>query len=626
MLIREESPVSFGQQPHQKGQGMSKLKNARGWVMGAGVCFSLAAGSAGAEPEHGIAMYGKPALPANYQALPYANPDAPKGGRIVTGEVGSFDSLNPYIRKGRVPWQLRFLISESLMGRSWDEPFTLYGVLAESIETNPERSWVEFTLRPEARFSDGSPVTVEDVLWSYEMLGTEGHPRYRGAWDKVASAKQTGPRKVRFEFNTPDRELALIIGMRPILKKAQWEEEDFSRSGLDVKPITSAPYVIDEVEAGRFVSLRRNPDYWGKDLPFRRGTNNLDEVRLEFFGDGAVMMEAFKAGVLTSNREFSAEKWESQYQSPAIAAGDVVKSVLPHQRPSGMRGFAINTRRAKFADWRVREALLAAFNFEYINEAVNGNVQPRITSYFSNSPLGMREGPATGRVAELLAPYGDSLLPGALEGYELPKSDGTPRNRKNLARAMALMEEAGWQVKDGVMQNAAGEPFEFEILLKQGSSEEQSIGDIYVKALERLGIKAHTTVVESAQYKERTDAYDFDMAFYQRGLSLSPGNEQMLYWGSRGVSEPGTRNWMGVNSPAAEAMIEKMLNSESHDDFVAAVRALDRVLTSGRYVIPFYQWNVSRIAHVKELKYPDNMPIYGDWIGWQPDVWWYEEE
>lgn len=574
---------------------------------------------------HGIAMYGDPALPPDFAALPYANPNAPTGGKIVTSSIGTFDSLNPFIRKGTVHWQLRFLIGESLMGRSLDEPFSLYGVLAESIETGPNREWVEFTLRPEAKFSDGSPVTIEDVMWSYETMGTQGHPRYAGFWKKIDKMEQTGERSVRFTFNEPNRELALLAGMRPILKKAQWEGVDFATSGTDVMPITSSPYVIDSFEPGRYISLKRNPDYWGKDVPFRKGTNNLDEIRLEFFGDETAAFEAFKTGIVNSNREFNVAKWNEQYNFPAVQSGDVVKSVLAHSRPSGMTGFVMNTRRPQFADWRVRSALIHAFNFEFINDTLTGGEQPRITSYFSNSPLGMKDGAAEGKVLELLQPFANDIPPGAIEGYALPTGDGSERNRANIGTALTLLEQAGWTVQDGVLKNAAGETFTFDILLKSGSSEHQAIIDMYVKSLGRIGVSPTISVVDAAQFKERTDAYDFDMTYYRRGLSLSPGNEQYLYWGSDGADTPGGRNLMGVKSPAVDAMIGALLTSESNDDFLAATHALDRLLTSGRYVIPIYQWNISRVAHTKELKYPEKMPIFGDWPGWQPDVWWWEE-
>ncbi|MDT8855793.1 extracellular solute-binding protein [Paracoccaceae bacterium Fryx2] len=586
---------------------------------------ALLAVPAAAEPQHGIAMYGDPALPPDFVSLPHANPDAPKGGRIVFGESGGFDSLNPFIIKGNAPPGLSALTVETLLGRSYDEPFTLYGLLAESVETDAARTWVEFTLNEAARFSDGSPVTVGDVIWSFEKLGLEGSPRYATAWQKIATTEQTGPRSVRFTFNTQDRELPLILGLRPILQKAPWEGRDFTASSLTA-PIGSGPYTVGRFEPGRFISYVKNPDWWGRDLPFNRGQHNLAEVRYEFFGDGGVVFEAFKAGEITSFREANAAKWLTNYNFPAVASGEIVKSEIPHGRPSGIEGLVFNTRRALFADWRVREALIQAFNFELINTTLTGGTQPRITSYFSNSVLGMTPGaPAEGRVADLLAPFAAELPPGALEGYSLPVSDGTEANRKGIRTATALLVEAGWTVQDGILKNAAGTPFAFEILLVQGADDMASVASIYIEALKRLGIKAHLTQVDSAQYKERTNAYDFDMTHHIRALSLSPGNEQMLYWGSAGVTEPGTRNWMGMNSPAAEAMIRTLLNSTSHEDFVAATQALDRVLTTGRYVIPMWYSPVSRLAHSKHLKYPTRLPIYGDWLGFQPDVWWHED-
>ncbi|SMX35595.1 extracellular solute-binding protein [Maliponia aquimaris] len=586
----------------------------------------LSAGSLAAEPQHGIAMYGDPQLPPDFVSLPYANRDAPTGGIVVTGELGSYDSLNPHILKGSSPWQLRFLAYETLMGRSWDEPFSLYGLLAESIEVGPNREWAEFVLRPEARFSDGSPVTVEDVMWTYETLGTKGHPRYLSLWGKIAKMEQTGDRAIRFTFNEDNPELALLVGMRPILKKAQWEGRDFANSSLDIVPIATAPYVISKYEAGRYVELSRDPDYWGKDVPIRRGTNNIDTIRLEFFADDTALFEAFKAGIVNTIRETNSEKWKTQYDFPAVSIGEIVKSEIGHARPTGISGFVMNTRRPEFADWRVREAMLHAFNFEYINDTLTGGAQPRITSYYGNSQLGMGDGPAEGKVRELLEPFKDELLPGALEAYSLPVSDGTARNRANLAKAIDLMAEAGWTVQDGVMKNAEGEPFSFEILLQQGQGENVSMAEIFIQSLDRMGIEASVTMIDPAQYKERTNTFDFDMTSYRRGLSLSPGNEQYDYWSAKAAETEGSANWMGMKSPAAEAMIDALLGAQTRDEFLAATRALDRVLTTGRYVIPVQdRYAVSLIAHAKELKYPEYLPIYGDWIEWHPDVWWWED-
>lgn len=591
-------------------------------VMAAGL--ALAGTAALAQTTHGIAMYGDPALPPDFVSLPYANPDAPKGGRIVFGESGGFDSLNPFIVKGRAPAGLSALTVETLMGRSYDEPFTLYGLLAESVRTDAARSFVEFTLRAGARFSDGSPVTPEDVLWSFETLGTLGSPRYSAAWKKIASAEKVGDRGVRFTFNTQDRELPLILGLRPILKRAQWEGRAFDESTLEA-PIGSGPYVVADFEPGRFISYRRNPDWWGAGLNFNRGLHNLDEVRYDYFGDGGVVFEAFKAGEVSSYRESNPAKWASLYDFPAVTSGAVVKSEIPHGRPSGIEGLVMNTRRPLFADWRVRQAMIEAFNFELINRTVTGGSQPRICSYFCNSALGMTPGsPAEGREAVLLAPFAAGLPPGTLDGYALPVAEGEA-NRAGIRRATALLAEAGWTVRDGLLMNAAGAPFAFEILLQNGQDDMFAVANIYIEALKRLGIEARITNVDNAQYSERTNVYDFDMTYYVRSLSLSPGNEQTLYWGAAGVTEPGTRNWMGMNSPAAEAMIATMLQATDPAEFQAAVRALDRVLTAGRYVIPIWYADRARLAHDARLRFPERLPVYGDWIGFQPDVWWWQD-
>lgn len=573
-------------------------------------------------------MYGAPALPPDFVSLPYANPDAPKGGRVVTGNVGGFDSLNPFILRGTPPWQLADLTHETLMGRSWDEPFSLYGLLAESVETDEARRWVEFTLRPEARFSDGSPVTVEDVIWSYETLGTQGHPRYRSFWAKVAAISKTGPRSLRLTFAEEDRELALLAGLRPILQKSQWQGRDITEAAIDDIPLGTGPYVVADYEVNRHVTLKRNPDYWGRDLPLRRGTNNFDEIRIEFYGDDTVLKEAFKAGLVSYVREFNAEAWASQYDFPAVQRGEITLSEIPHGKPSGMTGFVMNTRRAPLDDWRVREALITAFNFEYINDTLTGGRQPRITSYFSGSELGMDHGPATGRVRDLLEPYADTLLPGTLEGYSLPVGDGTARNRTNLRRAAALLQEAGWQVENGQLVNASGQPLALTVLLQQDGlmAQASAMMDIYARALERLGITLKIEMTDKAQYAEREANFDFDLTMMRRSLSLSPGNEQMFYWGAEYADQPGSRNLMGMKSPAAEAMIHAMLTARDRDAFVAATRALDRVLTAGRYVIPIHQYSVGRIAHKSQLKYPeDRLPIYGDGIGFLPEVWWFQE-
>ena len=588
------------------------------------VVFTAMVTTSQSEPTHAISMYSTPALPPDFVSLPYANPNAPKGGEIKLGAVGSFDSLNPHILKGRSPWQLRFWNYETLMGRNWDEPFTLYGLLAESIEVAPNREWVEFTLRPEAKFADGSPVTIEDVLWSYETLGTVGHWRYRGLWKKIETIERKSSSTIRFSFNEDNPELALLAGMRPILKKGQWEGRDFTASGIETVPITSAPYQITNFEAGRFIELQRNPDYWANKLGLRRGTNNFDTIRIEYFADASIYFEAFKAGEIDVYREGNAEKWISQFDFPLALKGAITKSEIPHSRPTGMRGLFMNMRNEKFKDWRVREALIQAFNFEYINEAQNANRQRRITSYFSNSTLGLVPGPASEDIIELLNNFKADLPPGTLEGYEFPKSDGTLGNRKNMGRAHKLLEEAGYSVTDGILRDGTGTAFEFEILLRQGAQEYLSISEIYANSLARLGIDVRISLVDSAQYSERLRKAQFEMVPYARGLSLSPGNEQSLYWSSEAADQEGTRNIIGVKSPAIDYLLSRLMKSKTVDELQSITRAMDRVLTAGRYVIPIYYENVSRIAHKSELKFPTYTPIYGDRIGFLPDVWWYQ--
>lgn len=571
-------------------------------------------------------MYGTPALPPDFVSLPYADPLAPKGGTIVFGEPGSFDSLNPYILKGHAPSGMQSHVFETLMARNWDEPFGLYGLLAESIETPEDRSWVEFRLRRDAKFSDGSPVTVEDVIWSMQTLAEKGLPRYSNAWSKVAKVEKVGERGVRFTFDAPDAELPLIIGLRPILKKADWDGVDFAASSLRV-PVGSGPYTVGTFEPGRYITFVRNPAYWGRDLPINRGVNNFDRIRYEFYVDGGVMFQAFTAGQLSVYREQSAARWQTDYDFPAVRDGEVVREEIPNGRPSGMEGFVFNTRRPIFSDWRVRDALIHAFDFEFINQTQTGGILPRRPSYFGNSALAMGEGPATGRVRDLLEPFRDSLPPDALDAYVLPVSDGA-RNRANLRIARDQLAAAGWTVQDGVLKNAAGEPFVFGILLSTAqagsvsATQSEAVANIFAAALRPLGISVRVQTVDAAQYNERKNDYDYDMIVNAWNQSLSPGNEQRLYWGHDGVAAPGSRNYAGVDSPAVEAMVDDMLRTRDPAEFAAAVQALDRVLTTGRYVIPFWYADRAFVAHKADLHHPAHIPVYGDWIGWLPEVWW----
>jgi peptide/nickel transport system substrate-binding protein len=573
------------------------------------------AGPARAEPAHGIAMHGAPALEPGFAHLPYADPAAVKGGRVVFGESGGFDSLNPYLLKGRAPWGVKAHTVESLMARSYDEPFTLYGLLAESVETPEDRSWVAFTLRPEARFADGSPVTVEDVIWSLETVATEGHPVYRNAWNAVSGVEQTGPRSLRIDFAEANRELALIMGLRPVLKKAEWEEREFAASTLE--PITgSGPYVVGDFEPGRFISFRRNPDYWGRNLGVNRGLNNFDEIRYEYYRNSEALWSAVKTGEVSVFSDSDAARWADGYDFPAALDGRLQRGEIVHGRPTGMYGFVFNTRRPVFADRRVREALALSFDWEWVNQRLFRGQYKRIESYFANSELGF-SGAAEGREAELLAPFDGALPEGTLDsGWRPPSSDGSGRDRANLRAAAALLEAAGWKVDGRLRQNAAGEPLSFEVLV--ASTRDETLAELWSGALGRLGVQLRVRRVDNAQYVARRRDYDYDMTVNRWFLSLSPGVEQRLYFGAHGRTDPGTRNYMGVEDPAVEEMISALLSAANRSDFVSAVRALDRVLSAGIYVIPFGYLPTDRVAWQSGYAKPAQDALYG----WRPEVWW----
>ncbi|MEM6489067.1 MAG: extracellular solute-binding protein [Pseudomonadota bacterium] len=542
------------------------------------------------------------------------------------GELGSFDSLNPFVRRGTAPWPLTAHVYQTLMMRSYHEPFTLYPGVASAIEVPADRSAVHFTLAPRARFSDGSPVTVEDVIWSLETLGREGSPRYGGIWSSVASIQQTGERRVSVTFNTANRELPLLIALRPVLKKtAPWTE------GLQgdpmVPPIGSGPYVVAEVEPGRRVVFQRVADWWAADLPASRGLHNPDRLVYEYFRTDHARFEALAAGEIDIMADADPVRWATGYDIAPVRDGRLVRSTLPHARPSGMRGFVFNTRRPPLDDRRVREALGLMFDFAWINERLYAGAYRRIGSYFSGSALGF-EGPAEGAERALLAPFADTLPEGTLEGTALwPPSAGTGRDRRAQRRATRLLQAAGYRVVDGRLLGTDGEALALGVLVT--TAEDAMLAGLWADALQRLGVTLDIRRVDPAQFAERRRAYDYDIVVNRWAMSRSPGTEQRLYFGAYGREEPDTRNFMGVADPAVDAMIDAMLAAEDAETFQAAVRALDRVLTAGLYVVPFGVLPDDRVAHAAWLRHPEPpegaRSLYG-WFGWWsgPGVWWVE--
>lgn len=569
-------------------------------------------------PRHGIAMHGAPRHAPGWTHFPYVNPKAPKGGTLRLSVLGSFDSLNPLIVRGQAAAGLRGFVFESLMARALDEPFSLYGLLAESVTTPPDRSWVAFTLRPEARFSDGRPVTVEDVIFSHALLRDKGRPNHRFYYSKVTRVEKTGPRTVRFTFKPDgDREMALIMGLMPVLPRHAFRRETFDRTTL-TPPIGSGPYVVADVAPGKFITYRRNPDYWGRDLPHARGRFNFDTIRFEYFRDNNALFEAFKKGLIDVRFEGDPGKWALAYDFPAVRDGRIAKGTFDIGLPSGMSALAFNLRRPIFRDARVRQALILLFDFEWINRNLYHGLYVRTQSYFDRSELSSHGRPASAAERALLAPFARYVKPEILEGrHSFPKSDGHGRNRRNLRKALGLLKAAGWVARGGRLVNAStGAPFRFELLAATRSQERLFLA--YAHTLKRAGIEARIRQVDSAQYQRRKKTYDFDMIQTRWGASLSPGNEQSFRWSSRAADTEGTFNYPGVRNPAVDAMIQAVLEAESREDFVAAVRALDRVLLSGDYVIPLFHLPRQWVAYWTRLAHPEATSLWGV----QLDTWW----
>ncbi len=571
-----------------------------------------------ASPRHAIAMHGEPALSADFPHFRYANPDAPKGGRLTRAVVGTFDSLNPFIVKGLPVELIRGYVIESLMARGHDEPFTLYGLLARSVETDAARTYVSFVIDPRARFSDGRPVTPEDVVFSWELLRDKGRPNFRTYYAKVAKAEVRAGGVVRFEFDqSGDRELPLILGLMPILPKHAVDPETFDQTSF-APPVGSGPYTVGQVKAGESIGLERNLRYWGRDLPINRGFWNFDEIRVDYYRDANTHFEAFKKGLYDLRAESDPARWQTGYDVPAVRAKQIVKESFSDGLPKGMAGFVFNTRRPIFADSRVREAITLLFDFEWINRNFFFGLCRRTESYFQGSELSSHARPASARERELLARFLGSVRSDILEGtWSLARSDGSGRDRAILGRALALLRSAGYELDGGLLRQAdSGEPFVFEILVT--TREQERIALSFARDLKRAGITANIRLVDAVQYDRRRQTFDFDMLQNHWAASLSPGNEQLFYWSSAAAGEPGSRNYMGARSAAVDAMIDAMLRAESREDFVAAVRALDRVLLSGFFVVPLYHVPNQWVARWSRIRRPTVTSLHG----YLPESWW----
>lgn len=571
-----------------------------------------------AEPVRAIALHGAPKEPPGFTHFSYVNPNAPKGGRLVLGNYGSFDSLNALIVRGAPALGLRDFTIENLMARGLDEPFTLYGLIAETIDIPEDRSSVTFHLNPKAHFSDGHPITADDVIFSLELLKEKGRPNHRTYFVKVVKSERLSEHDVRFTFDAAgDREIPFIIALMPVLPKHATDPETFENTTLKA-PIGSGPYRIGRVDPGRSLTFVRDPDYWGRDLPVNRGRFNFDEIRFDYFREGSVMFDAFKAGLFDLWPEEDPRRWANGYDFPPVRDGRVVKREFDIGIPAGMSALVFNTRRQVFSDPRVRQALIELFDFEWINRTLYAGLYSRTQSYFERSILASPGHPADARERELLAPFPGAVKPDVMEGtYRFPSSDGSGHNREHQERAFHLLQDAGYELKSGSLINRAnGRPLEFEILAT--SSTQEGLLLAFARNVERLGIKVGVRIVDSSQYQQRLTDYDYDMIQNTWTSSLSPGNEQLFRWSAQSAHVPGTYNFAGVANPAADTMITAMLAAKTETDFVSAVRALDRVLLSGDYVIPLFYIPKQWLAYWVRLHHPEPTPLFG----YNVDSWW----
>ncbi len=589
-----------------------------------GLIFLPFCGLAQAEPVHGIAMHGEPALSAGYQNFPYANAQVKKGGKINYGVVGTFDSLNPFVLKGmrttaRGIWDPEYgnLFYESLMTRSSDEPFSLYGLLAETVEMDADRTYIQFNLNPKARWHDGMPVTPEDVIFSFNLLQEKGRPPYNRRMAVVDKLEKVGENSVRFTFNDKaNRETPLMIAMSPILPKHATDVATFDQSSLSI-PVASGPYKIKAIKPGEKITWERDPNYWGKDLPSKVGFDNYDEISVTYFLQDSTLFEAFKKGDIDIYPEGDSGHWTRAYDFPAAQNGSVVKETFQPGLPSGMLGFVFNTRRPLFADENVREALSVAFDFEWVNKNLYGSSFKRSQSFWQNSALGAFGNAADERELALLGPAKDRIDPAILAGtYAMPVTDGSGADRKVLREAVTLLAKAGYTIKGGKMVDASGRQLAFEVMTQNEGQEKMAIA--YQRALSLIGIAMSIRTVDDAQYQARSNSFDYDMIVKAYTSSLSPGAEQINRWGSASRDAQGSFNYAGVADPDIDRMIDALVNARSAEDFRAAVRAYDRLLVAGHYVVPLYHIGEQWVARWTHIGRPEKTPLYG----YQLPVWW----
>jgi peptide/nickel transport system substrate-binding protein len=602
-------------------------KRLRALLMGlALLTLSAAPERALAEPVHGIAMHGAPALPEDFRNFPYVDPNVRKGGHVSYGVVGTFDNLNPFILKsmrttarGMLDPAFGNLVYDSLMQRSADEPFSLYGLLAETVEWDEDRTFIQFNLNPKARWSDGQPVTPEDVIFTFEIFRDKGRAPFSSRLAKVAKMEKVGERSVRFTFkDTGDREYPLLIAMTPIIPKHATSVDTFEQTTLTF-PIGSGPYKVASVSPGERIVYERDPNYWARDLPSKVGLDNYDRISVEYFLQDNSLFEAFKKGEIDVYPEGSPNRWARSYDFPAVRSGQVIKDTFAMRMPSGMLGFVFNTRRPMFQNAKLRQGLALAFDFEWLNKNLYDGAYTRTQSYWQNSALSYLGQPADDRELALLGDIRNRILPGVLDGtYRLPVTDASGRDRNVLREAVTLLREAGYTIKDGQMKTAEGQPLAFEIMTQNEGQEKMALA--YQRFLGALGIRAGVRTVDDSQYQQRTQSFDYDIIIKSLPSTLSPGFEQVGRWTSAARDRPGSENFAGVADKDVDTLVDNILKARSQEDFTAAVRAHDRMLVSNFYVVPLYHVGAQWVARQKRIGRPGTVPL----TGYALPSWWDE--
>ena len=600
---------------------MRKLIAAVGCVLalGSGAAFSQAQAAEQSQHvtvSHGLTLFGSLKYGPDFKHFDYVDPNAPKGGSVVlAGLTSTYDNLNPYIVKGTpasgvLAYLGRTLTTDSLMADAGDEPSSEYGLIAKSATVPNDESWVEFTLRPEARWSDGSPITVDDVIFTFNILKEKGIPLFRNYYANVPKVEQTGPGKVRFTFNQKgNRELPTIVGQMPVLSKKYWEKRDFAETTLD-PPLSSGPYKIAKVDPGRSITYQRDPNYWGKDLPVNKGRFNIDTIRYDYYRDASVILEAFKAGKIDFRYENSSKQWATGYDVAAVKDGRIIRKAAHSGNGEGYQGFLYNLRRAKFQNPKVREALAYAYDFTWTNRNVFYGLYAQPRSYFEGTELAATGLPSPAEL-KLLEPFKDQLDPRVFtEEYNPPKTDGTQESlRKNLRMAARLMAEAGWVIQNGKMvSQKTGEQFSIQILNR--SPADERVVAPFVDNLKLLGIDASFRMVDETQYISRLQTFDYDMTILPIAQSLSPGNEQRDYWGSDAAGRDGSHNYMGIKSPVVDSLVNDIIFAKDRQTLITATHALDRVLQWGFYSIPEVDGNGFRYAYWNKFGMPKVLPDY----------------